>query len=66
MHLHLFQDGLLQWKHELRHALRTMVWVSDRASLRGLDMQGAGVIAYDATVSLLRRSERHKITCVQS
>ena len=58
--LHLFQGSSLQWKHDLRHALRTMVWVSDRAFLNRLDMQGAGVIAYDATVSLLRRSERPK------
>ena len=56
--LHLFQGSFSQWKHDLRHALRVMVWVSDRAFLNRLDMQGAGVIAYDATVSLLRRSER--------
>ena len=56
--LHLYQGDSKQWKHNLRQALRSVVWRTDKAFQKRQDMDGASPIEYAPTVSLLRRSAR--------
>ena len=61
--LHFFQGITKQWKHSLRNLLRGMVWKTDKAFLKRQDMDGAGIVAYESTVPLLRRSEKPPRRC---